>query len=110
MGVLEKINWNTRKWNITFRLLDVYLHDDTECWGFSLCEFNTDYETYSLLSIMFRLPNGAERTMVHFLNWDIFYLSTPLHTWVCNIEEGMTWGYKPNTFEKIAFKIIKNLF
>jgi hypothetical protein len=110
MGLLQKISWATRKWNLKFNLLDIYLHDGDECWGFSLCEIVKDHRPYSLLSIEFRLPNGAERTKVRFVNWDILYLSTPLYDWVCDVEEQILWGHKPSKFKMICVKIIVKIF
>ena len=32
MGLLQKIAWRTRRWNIKFNLLDIFLHDGDGCW------------------------------------------------------------------------------
>lgn len=105
MGLLQKIGWKTRKWNLKFSLLDVYLHDGDECWGFSFCEISSDYRVYSLLAIEFRLPNGAERQEVQWLNWDFLYLAKPVSNWFYDLQENVMWGYKPNWFEKLCLRI-----
>jgi hypothetical protein len=110
MGLLQKISWNTRKWNLKFNLLEVYLHDGDGCWGFSFCEVIKKYRPYSLLSIEFRLPNGAERTKVQITNWDFLYLSTPLYDWYLDLDESITWGHKPTRVQRIGINIVQKLF
>jgi hypothetical protein len=110
MGLLEKISWQTRKWNLKFNLLDVYIHDGDQCWGFSFCEVIKDYVPYSLLAIEFRLPNGTERTKIQWTNWDILFLSTPIYDWVGDLEESMLWGYKPTRIQRILFNLANRLF
>jgi len=110
VGLLQKIAWKTRRWNLEFNLLDIYLHHGDGCWGFSLCEVIKDHRPYSLLAIEFRFPNGAERTQVQWTNWDLLYLSTPLYDWYGNIIDDMTWGYKPSFIETIGINIASKLF
>ena len=105
MGLLQKIGWKTRKWNLKFNLLEVYLHDGDQCWGFSFCEVIKNYRSYSLLAIEFRLPNGAERTKIQWTRWDIFYISTPFYDWILDVQENVTWGHKPTRFEKLCLRI-----
>lgn len=110
MGLLQKISWKTRRWNLKFNLLEVYLHDGDQCWGFSFFEIIKGYRPYSLMSIEFRLPNGAERTHVQLTNWDLLFISTPLLGWVSNLEESMMWGYRPNWFKVMIFNLTSKLF
>jgi hypothetical protein len=110
MGLLQKIGWKTRKWNLKFNLLDLYLHDGDQCWGFSFCEVVNNYRTYSLLAIEFRLPNGAERRNVQWTNWDFLFLSTMLNDWYIDLDENILWGHKPTILEKIGLNIVKRLF
>lgn len=110
MGLLQKISWKTRKWNLKFNLLEVYLHDGDGCWGFSFFEVIKDYRPYSLLAIEFRLPNGAERTETQLTNWDILCLSTPLYDWMGDLEESMLWGYKPTRTQRILLNVANRLF
>ena len=36
MGLLQKISWRTRKWNLKINLLDVFIHDGDGCWGITI--------------------------------------------------------------------------
>jgi len=108
--LLQKIEWKTRRLNLKFSLLDLYLHDGDGCWGFSFCEVVKDYHTYSLLSIEFRLPNGAERRVVQLTNWDLFYISTPLWRWVDRIEDSAMYGHTPGGLTGICYKLASKLY
>ena len=111
MGLLRKIGWKARRWNLKFNLLNIYLHDGDGCWGFSLCEVVKEYRPYSLLAIEFRLPNGAERKVFQLTNWDIFYISTPLYDWISNTNENILWGSKkPKGLLGIIYKIGLKLY
>ena len=110
MGLLQKINWKTRRWNIKINLLDIFIHDGDGCWGFTLLEVVKDYNSYALLAFEFRLPNGAERTKIQITNWDFFYSSTPLYDWANDTKENMLWGYKPTVIQKIGIKIVEYIF
>ena len=108
--LLQKIAWRTRRWNLKFNLLDVFLHDGDGCWGFSFCEVVKDYTPYALLSIEFRLPNGGNVKEFTIDNWDFLYLSTPLFKWSSDMDERILWGHKPTTLQKIALSITNKLF
>ena len=110
MGLLQKINWKTRRWNLRFNLLNLYLHDGDQCWGFSFCEVIKDYRTYSLLSFEFRLPNGADRKVFDVTNWDFLYLSTPLFDKISDLNENIMWGYNPTRWERFLIKIGDKLY
>ena len=34
MGLLEKIAWRTRKWNLKINILDIFIHDGDGLLGF----------------------------------------------------------------------------
>jgi len=110
MGLLQKIAWRTRKWNIKFNLLDIFLHDGDGCWGFTFFEIVKDFRPYSLLSIEFRLPNGAERKIFQITNWDLLFIATPLFKWSDNLNESILWGHQPTMFQKIGLNITNKLF
>jgi hypothetical protein len=110
MGLLQKIDWKTRRWNFKINFLDIYLHDGDSCWGFTLFEIVKDYDPYSLLSFEFRLPNGADRKVFQITNWDLFFLSTFIYNKFDDLNENILWGYKPNLFEKMLIKIGNKLF
>ena len=108
--LLQKIAWKTRRWNLKFNILDIYLHDGDGCWGFSLFEVVNDYTPYAFLSIEFRLPNGGNIKEFTIDNWDFLWLSTPVYSWVKGLEESVMWGYEPTKFEKIKYKIASKFF
>ena len=109
--LLQKIEWKTHRWNLKFNLLDLYLHDGDHCWGFSFCEVIKNHTTYSLISIEFRLPNGAERRVVQVTNWDLFYISTPFWKWFDNESDRVLWGgSKPTGIQGLLYKIADKLY
>ena len=108
--LLQKIAWKTRRWNLKINLLDIYLHDGDGCWGFSLLNVVKDFRTYSLLSIEFRLPNGAEVKRFTVDNWDILFLSTPLWDWISNLEERKLWGSTLTRWEKFWLNFLNKFY
>jgi hypothetical protein len=110
MGLLQKIAWKTRRWNFKINFLDIYLHDGDHCWGFTFFEIVKDFRPYSLLSIEFRLPNGANVKEFTVDNWDFLFLSTPLFDWTSNLDEAILWGHKPTGLQKIGLAITNRLF
>ena len=110
MGLLQKISWRTRRWNLKFNILDLYLHDGDQCWGFSFCEVIKDHRPYSLLAFEFRLPNGADRKVLQITNWDFLFISTPLFDKTSDLSENIMWGHKPTGWERFLIKIGNKLF
>ena len=110
MGLLQKIAWQTRRWNLKINFLDVFIHDGDGCWGFTLFEIVYDYMPYSFLSFEFRLPNGADRKIFQVTNWDLLFLSVPLYNKIKDLNENILWGKKPNLFERLLIKIGNKLY
>jgi hypothetical protein len=110
MGILQKIEWKTRRWNLKVNLLDIFIHDGDGCWGFTLFEVVKDFRAYSLLSFEFRLPNGADRKVFQVTNWDFLFLSMFIYNKLIKLNEDILWGKKPNLFEKILIKIGNKLY
>jgi hypothetical protein len=107
--LLQKIAWKTRKWNLKVNLLDIYLHDGDGCWGFTLLEVVKDFRPYSLLSIEFRLPNGAEFKRLTIDNWDFLFLSAPIWKWVDDTSERELWSGL-NIWDSFWLKILSKLY
>jgi hypothetical protein len=112
MGIqkyLEKISWLTRRWNIKFQLLTIYIHDHDETWGFNLGSFLVDYHLYCLLSFEFRLPNktNVQRFVVD--HWDFLYLRNSLYNKLEDLEDRKTWSGLSKR-ENIQHKILSKLF
>ena len=111
MGLLQKIEWKTRMWNIKFNLLDIYLHDGDGCWGFTLFEIVNKFTPYSLLSIEFRLPNGGNRKSFKITNWDFLFLGTPLWKYIDSTSENILWGSaEPTGIRGLLYRIAKKLY
>jgi hypothetical protein len=108
--ILQKIAWKTRRWNLKINLLDIYLHDGDGCWGFTLFEVVKDFRPYSLLSIEFRLPNGANVKRFVVDNWDFLFLSTPLWKWIEDTDERKLWGSNLTKWEEFWLKNLSKLY
>lgn len=105
MGLLQKISWKTRRWNLKVNLLDIFIHDGDGCWGFTILEVVKDFRPYSLFSFEFRLPNGADRRVFQVTNWDFLFIATPLIKKINDLDENIMWGHKPTGFEKVILWI-----
>jgi len=110
MGLLQKIAWRTRRWNLKINLFDLFLHDGDGCWGFTFFEIVKDFRPYSLLSIEFRLPNGGNVKEFTIDNWDFLFIATPIYKWMGDLEESILWGHKPTGLQKIGLSITNRLF
>ena len=111
MKILQKIAWITRKWNLTIHVLDFYLHDGDNSWGFNFLQIRLDYAVYSLLAFECRLPNGAE--VKHFVvdHVDILFLRQTLNDWACDLEENNMWSGRTATrLEKIGIALVGTIF
>ena len=109
MGLLEKISWKTRRWNLKVNLFDLYLHDGDGCWGFSLFRVSHNFNTYCLFEFVFRLPNGADRKVFQVTDWDFLFLVGPLYNWYLDVDEDIMWGRKLNGLEKISYKVLSKI-
>ena len=110
MKLFAKISNATKDWNLKFNVLEIYLNDGDDCWGFSLFEVIHNYRPYSLFAIEFMLPDGKDRQAFKVLNWDFLYLSNCIIKWINELDENIAWGYKPNRFEKFMFNTLKKLY
>ena len=107
MGILTKIQWKIRRTNLKIHLFDLYLHDGNGVIGFSFFKILLNFNSYSMLSLEFRLPNGAERKELSIVDWDFMFLSLPVFRWYNDLEEDIMWGHKPKKFEKFLLGIAK---
>ena len=107
--LLQKIEWKVRKWNIKFSLLDIFLHDSNNVFGFSLFEIVYNYRTCSLLTLEFRLPNGADRKIVQLTHWDFLFLSRYCYVVWERLDDRNMWTGSLSRWDKLKFlsKIIK---
>lgn len=110
-SILEKISWKTHKWNLSFDLLQIDLHDNQESWGFKLFNFSVNYYDYSLLAFFFRLPNKTTVKKFAIDHWDFLYLYRPLYRVYDRLNDRELWN--PNNFtiiDTIKLKILNKLF
>lgn len=106
---LEKISWLTRRWNFKFRLFDLYLHDEFSAWGFELFTIQYNYQAYSALAILFRLPNKTTVKEFTIDDWDFLFLERFMwKTWE-RLDEKKLWGGKLTRLEKITLTILNKI-
>ena len=110
-SILEKISWKTRKWNYSFDLLQIDLHNNHESWGFRVLNFNANFYDHSLLAFYFRLPNKTTVKHFHIDHWDFLYLYRPLYKIYDRLNDRELWNPKTFTIiDKLKLKILDNLF
>ena len=110
MGLLQKIAWKTRKWNLKVTLLDILIHDGDGSWGINLLDFEYNYRSHSLFCIDFRLPNGADIKNLTIDHFDFLYLRQPLWRAYDNLSETKLWSNNLSTFDEIKLVILEKLF
>lgn len=110
MGLLQKIAWKTRKWNLKVTLLDILIHDGDGSWGINLLDFGYNYRSHSLFCIDFRLPNGADIKNLTIDHFDFLYLRQPLWRAYDNLSETKLWSNNLSTFDEIKLVILEKLF
>ena len=107
---LERISWLTRRWNIQFHLLDIYLHDHDGTWGFNLAEFRVNFKPYSLLRFECRLPNKTHVQKFVIDSWDILYISQFLWKRFDTLSDRAMWTGNLSIREKLEFYILDKIF
>jgi len=108
--LLKKISWKTRKWNLRINILDIFIHDGQSSWGFTFFEVVHKFKSYSLLSLEFRLPNGADVRAFSIDHWDILFLKQPLWKYWSDLDDRKMWSNNLTTFETIAYNTISKIF
>lgn len=109
MGFLEKISWKTRRWNYSFQLLYIGLHDQDESWGFSFFNIIADRKVYSLLRFEFRLPNMTNVRVFSIDAWDFLFLYNYIFRSYDDLSDRELWGSKLNWFERMKLSIFKKI-
>lgn len=106
---LEKISWKTRRWNYEFSLLNLHLHDSQEAWGFSFFEFKNNFVSYSLLGVMFRLPNKTTVKRFTIDDWDLLFMSYYLSKRREDLADKKLWNRNLTKWESIQLSILDRL-
>ena len=107
---LTKISWKMRRNHIRINLFDLYINDNWHGWGLDVLRIQYGLKTYSLLQLLFLLPNGAERKMVIF-SGDFLFLRTKLQKMHENLLDRDLWNSKSfSKFEKLKLNVLNFIF
>ena len=91
--VLQKTERKTRHWNFEFALFNIYFPAESRVWGFELFKIRCHLKDFSLLKMLWRFPNGAERIQVQFF-WDLFFMYNYLEERATEKAEAKLWSNK----------------
>ena len=108
--LLQNIAWKTRKWNLKIQLLNIYLHDGDDSLGFKLFTITNNYYPHSLLSFIFRLPNGAEVKNFTVDEFDLLFLKKPLWNIYDDLSETKLWAGNLTKSQEFKLKVLDKLF
>jgi hypothetical protein len=99
-----------RKHHIRINLFDLYVNDNWDGWGVDVLRIQYGLYSYSLLQLLFLLPNGAERNVVLF-SGDFLFLRTYLRKLHENLLESELWIPRSmSTSDKIKLKVLNFIF
>tara|TARA_B100001093_G_scaffold341800_1_gene326589 strand:- start:10125 stop:10472 length:348 start_codon:yes stop_codon:yes gene_type:complete len=109
--ILEKISWKTHKWNYSFDLLQIDLHDNQESWGFKFFNLSINYYDHALLAFYFRLPNKTTVKRFSIDHMDFLFLNRPLYKVYDRLNDRELWNPETiTTLDKIKIKILNKIF
>ena len=99
-----------RKHHIRINLFDLYVNDNWDGWGVDVLRIQYGLYSYSLLQLLFLLPNGAERRMVIF-SGDFLFLRTYLRKVHENLLDRDLWNPKSfSIFDKLKLSVLNFIF
>lgn len=108
--ILNKISWKMRKHHIRINLFDLYVNDNWDGWGVDVLRIQYGLYSYSLLQLLFLLPNGAERSVVIF-SGDFLFLRTYLRKVHENLLDRDLWNPKSfSIFDKLKLSVLNFIF
>lgn len=90
--MLKKISWKFRKIHITISPLVILINTKWEGWGFDILKIEKELHSYSLLKMVWELPNGAEKKLS--FSGDFLFLRTPLRKELSDIDDRMLWSMR----------------
>lgn len=88
--MLKKISWKFRKIHITISPLVILINTKWEGWGFDILKIEKELYSYSLLKMVWELPNGAEKKLS--FSGDFLFLRTPLLKQLSDLEDDLLWS------------------
>ena len=99
-----------RKHHIRINLFDLYVNDNWDGWGVDVLRIQYGLYSYSLLQLLFLLPNGAERSVVIF-SGDFLFLRTYLRKVHENLLDRDLWNSKSfSIFDKLKLSVLNFIF
>ena len=99
-----------RKHHIRINLFDLYVNDTWDGWGLDFLRIQYGLHSYSLLQLLFLLPNGAERSVVVF-SGDFLFLRTYLIKLHSNLLDMELWSFNSmNSMDKLKLKVLNFIF
>ena len=99
-----------RKHHIRINLFDLYVNDNWDGWGVDVLRIQYGLYSYSLLQLLFLLPNGAERKVVLF-SGDFLFLRTYLRKVHENLLDRDLWNPKSfSIFDKLKLSVLNFIF
>ena len=107
--LLERISWITRRWNYSFSLLDLYLNDHHDSWGFGFFSFSS-FRTYSFLRLTFRLPNMTNVRRFSIDEWDILFLHNFLWKAYDSLSDRQMWSRNLTRLDRIKLNFLSKIF
>lgn len=109
--LLEKLYWKTRKLNLKFKFLTLYLNSRYSTWGFSCMSITLNYIDYSLLELKFRLPNKTTVREFSLDEWDILFLNHYLYKKWEELDEAHMWnGRSLSSFQMFLLILLDKLY
>jgi hypothetical protein len=104
--LLQKIEWKTNGWDYKLSILNIHLHSSFVYWGLELMTFEIQSKEYSLIKLLWVLPNKAERNSIRFSGDFLF-----LHEYLYEIYDDMRDSQMMNSSIKrsILYKLKYNL-
>lgn len=87
----------------------MYLHDGEGGWGFAFFDVVKDFDSHSLLSIKFVLPNGADIKRLKIVDWDILFIKKYLLNKWDDLDDRSTWSQNLTRWEEFELKILDKI-
>lgn len=108
MGILQKVSWVTRKWNFKIQLCDIYINKQST-WGIEIFNIKNNFKSYSLFSILFRLPNGGSINRLVIDDFDFLFLHQYLWGFYDKLSDRKMWSGL-SKLDSIKLSILEKLF
>ena len=107
--MLKKISWKFRKIHITISPLVILINDKWDGWGFDILKIEKELHSYSLLKMIWTLPNGAEKKLS--FSGDFLFLRTPLFKELVDLDDRMLWSRAPiSKWDEFKFWALNLIF